>query len=158
MQELMADPRVTTVISDQCEYGLTALTDDGRRLPAKKPTKWATSSKHMAQRLSTRCSGLHSHQHLMGGRAAEAAFYPQELIVEILRGIRDTADAESKDLDDVIPAHLSTLMSTAEQLHDVPRVPVLAAIQEADATKKSFDHITKLNYSDGSSREINLDD
>ena len=72
----------------------------------------------------------------MGGRAAEAAFYPQQLIVEILRGIRDTADAEEHDPEDVIPAHLSTLMSAAEKLHDLPNDPILLAIQEADATQK----------------------
>ena len=48
----------------------------------------------MIQQLSRRCDRSHVHQHLEGGRPANAAFYPIELVEAILRGIRDTADAE----------------------------------------------------------------
>ena len=35
MQQLLQQPRVRTTISDQCEYGLTAVAPDGTVLPAK---------------------------------------------------------------------------------------------------------------------------
>ena len=86
MLRLFAHPRVHSVVSDQCEYGLVTRGAQGGFLPAKKPTRWATSSVHMSRRLSTRCSRQHAHQPLLGGRAADAAFYPLPLITEISRG------------------------------------------------------------------------
>ena len=78
-------------------YGLKTADSDGNLIEAQKPTKWASSSPHMLKRLSTRCDKSHSHQHLVGGRAAAAAYYPAKLISQMLRGIRDTADAEHKE-------------------------------------------------------------
>ena len=85
MENLLRHPRVRTVVSDQCEYGLVTPDLQGNVVPAKKPTRWATTSEQMARRLSTRCSGNHTHQHLLGGRAAAAALYPLPLITEIRR-------------------------------------------------------------------------
>ena len=59
-----------------------------------KPTRFLTSSSEMAEGLDKRCDRSHRHQHLVGGRAAAAAFYPLPLVRAILRGIRATADAE----------------------------------------------------------------
>jgi hypothetical protein len=58
------------------------------------PTRCLTSSSEMAEGLDKRCDRSHRHQHLVGGRAAAAAFYPLPLVRAILRGIRATADAE----------------------------------------------------------------
>ena len=74
-------------------------TPGGEELPAMKPTRLLTSSPQMAARLSTRCSKDHQQQQLVGGRAAAAAFYPLKLIKAMLLGMRDTAHAESKLLD-----------------------------------------------------------
>ena len=94
------------VVSHQCEYGLTTVGPDGLPVLAKKPTRWASNSHWLIQRLSRRCSGKRVHQPLLGGRARDAEHYPIDLIVEILRGIRDTADQCSHvyDEDDAIVA------------------------------------------------------
>ena len=103
MMNLTKNPNVHVVVSDQCEYGPRTRGVDGRLVHEQKPTKWATSSIYMADRLKTLRSRTHTHQHLEGNRAAAAAFYPTQLITEILRGIRDTADAEQPEAD---PDHL----------------------------------------------------
>ena len=94
---LSRHPLVHCVVADQCQYGLTSHVSnkEGKRLPALKPTRFMTSSPQMAAQLSKRCKRDHVHQQLVGGRAAEAAFYPLPLIRAILQGMRDTADAES---------------------------------------------------------------
>ena len=96
MEKLMQHKGVATVVSDQCEYGLLTPGPDGQPTPAKKPTRWMSSSPHMLKRLSRRCQGDHANQHLVGGRAKLAENYPIELITEILRGMRDTADFEEE--------------------------------------------------------------
>ena len=48
----------------------------------------------MAKRLSKTCNHQHVHQTLQGGRTQAAAFYSTELIIQLLRGIRDTWEAE----------------------------------------------------------------
>ena len=103
MVKLLRQPGVRCVVSDQCMYGLKTPGQNGKLVPAKKPTKWATSSIYMANRLSTRCDGSHKHQHLMSGRAAAAAYYPAGLITSILGGMRDTADAEDPEEEESPP-------------------------------------------------------
>ena len=46
----------------------------------------------MLARLKRRCTGTHEHQHLDGGRTRAAEIYPPQLVLEILRGMRDTND------------------------------------------------------------------
>ena len=89
MVRLLEHPRVTSVVSDQCMYGLTTPSekDPSVRLPAMKPTKFMTSSPAMASQLSRRCDKKHVHQHLTGGRCKDAAFYPPKLVRAILKGI-----------------------------------------------------------------------
>ena len=48
--ELLSMPRVSSVVSDQCEYGLLTPGPGGVPMPAKKPTRWASSSPHMLKR------------------------------------------------------------------------------------------------------------
>ena len=72
----------------------------------------------MLARLSTRCSKDHDHQHLLGGRAANAAYYAPELITEILRGIRDTANHD-EERGDSLEQDLEKHMVTANVMHDV---------------------------------------
>ena len=61
-----------------------------------KPTRFLSSSKHMLDMLGKRCDRSHRHQSLVGGRCADAAFYPLPLIRAILKGIKATADAEAQ--------------------------------------------------------------
>ena len=84
MLKLLNHRRVKTTVSDQCQYGLLTPSSGGEMLPAKKPTKWASSSLPMLARFSKRCPGDHEHQHLTGGRATQAAFYPPPSVTNIL--------------------------------------------------------------------------
>ena len=78
-------------------YGLVTPSEiDGTPTPAKKPTRFLTSSHAMVNQLSKKCKGDHAHQHLVGGRCAAAAFYPLPLVRAILRGMTDTAIIENK--------------------------------------------------------------
>ena len=40
VERLMRHPKVSSVVSDQCEYGLLAPDAQGLPTPAKKPTRW----------------------------------------------------------------------------------------------------------------------
>ena len=73
--------------------------DPSVQMPALKPTRFMTSSPQMAAVLDKQCPRIHTHQPLVGGRCAQAAFYPLGLIKAILIGIRNTAIAEGTDVD-----------------------------------------------------------
>ena len=99
IDSLMRDPKMFSVVCDQCQFGLTTLSEDRKsRELAMKPTRFLTSSQSMAECLDRRCDRSHKHQHLAGGRAAEAAFYPLPLIRAILKGMRRTSDFEKRKL------------------------------------------------------------
>ena len=83
---------VETVSNHQCMFGLLTPGPNGTPMPAKKPTKWMTNSIWMIDALRGDCDGSHKHQHLLGGRAAAAAFYPQQLLRAILKGMAATRD------------------------------------------------------------------
>ena len=99
MVDLLADPRVGITVSDQCEYGLFTPGPDGQPRRAKKPPQWACPSPWMLKRLSKRCAGGHTHQHIIGGRAKQAVFYQLKLVVKLPRCMRDNADAKAVDDD-----------------------------------------------------------
>ena len=87
VQKVAGMKGVGLIRADQCAFGLTTKCNDdpsGRRL-AKKPTKFMSSSLPMLNRLHLLCTGDHKHQHLSGGRAAEAAVYPVALLTAIVR-------------------------------------------------------------------------
>ena len=88
-------PGVTKVIADQCMFGLTAKAPNEEEKLARKPTGFLTSSYCMANRLGVRCDGSHEHTALHGKQLEAAAFYPVRLRLAILRGMRDTADANA---------------------------------------------------------------
>ena len=155
VMRMLRHKRVKTVVSDQCQYSLVTPGPDGRPMPAKKPTRWASTSSQMISRLSRRCPGDHEHQHLMGGRAANAAFYPPELINEILRGMRDTADAEHEEKEFSDDMEVATLKAAA--LHDVPSTSIAAAYREADLEQESAQKTVTFKYLDGRSTRIHLD-
>ena len=97
MAALLQHPRVSTVVAHQCMFGLVTKDKSGRECLAKKPTMFASSSVHMLKQLGRVCSKDHEHALLMDGKAKAAAFYPKALVKAILRGIRDTADAEERE-------------------------------------------------------------
>ena len=153
--KLQNHPRVKVVVSDQCEYGLLTPDLDGNPTPAKKPTRWMSSSSHMINRLSRRCSKTHQHQHLVGGRAKAAEDYSLELVTEIIRGIRDTADHEEEWGDEVEP-NLAQKMLTAGLMHDVKFSSLAAMYQAEDAKKDSENLSVKCKYKSGRTESTNL--
>ena len=77
VQELRQDKRVGEVVGDQCRYGLKTAGPHGEWWPAKKPTRFLSSSEAVLEALSLRCRGTHRHQPLLGNRrAGAAAIYP----------------------------------------------------------------------------------
>jgi hypothetical protein len=87
MVKMLAHPRVNTVVAHLCQYGMKTMGDDGLWQPAKKATRFASSSEEVLQQLDRKCNGKHVHCHLTSGRAKHAAVYPPELCRSILRGI-----------------------------------------------------------------------
>ena len=79
VQELMNKSDILTTIADQCMYGLLTNDDKGNWVPAKKKTRFMTNSQAIAEELNKKCDRTHEHQHLMSGRAADAARYPKGL-------------------------------------------------------------------------------
>ena len=82
----------------QCQYKLVtpSADDPSKMLPALKPTKWMTNSSIMADQLNKKCKFDHEHQHLVGGRCKDAAFYPLPFVKAIIKGISLQAAADQK--------------------------------------------------------------
>ena len=155
IEHLLKHPKVSSIVSDQCEYGLLTPDANGLLTPAKKPTRWMSSSPRMIHRLSRRCSGDHAHQHLVGGRAKAAENYFIELVTEIIRGVRDTADAEDKwghECSDEI----SQKLRSAGVLHDVTNASVAAAYRAEDMESFTEQLTVKLKYADGRTGSTDL--
>ena len=90
MKDLLSFGNVSTVKTDQCQFGLETKADGGGKKLAKKPTRFMSNSRAMLRELDRQCQGGHEHQHLMAGRAAAAAFYPVKLLRAIVRGMANT--------------------------------------------------------------------
>ena len=142
---------VGTITSDQCEYDLFLLDNNGQPQRVRKRTRWASNSPQMLSRLSRRCSGTHTHMHLEGGLPAYAAGYPPTLILEILRGMRDTLDQQNPAEEDIVSLVQPTLgnsgfvtpsppPSHAQQFRDLD---VAAAVSKKTSVFKFADGTTK---------------
>ena len=155
MMRLLSHPKVGTSVADQCMYGLKTMDPAGNMVEAKKPTKWASSSSYMLKRLSQRCDGSHSHQHLAGGRAVAAAYYSPKSISKILRGIRDTADAEHKECE--WTPEMGRAMASAAMMHDQAPLSLLAAYRESDLAHSNAQRMVIFKYVDGREVSLSLD-
>ena len=126
-------PTVHLATADQCMYGLeTPSAVDKSPAPAMKPTKFMTSSIHMARQLQKRCDHSHVHQQLVGGRCKDAAYYPLPLIRAMLQGMRDTTVAESKDRYEQ-----EELIQTLNAIGDHPtKLPEVHMPRQATQTSK----------------------
>ena len=58
---ILAHHDVRLVVADQCQYGLTAPSSNGSRLPALKPTKFIANAGPLADQLRRRCDRQHTH-------------------------------------------------------------------------------------------------
>ena len=74
----------------------------------------------------------------MGGRAKACENYPIELITEILRGIRDTADHEEQWGDECVKSLDANVMSAA-LMHDVKTSSLVAAYKAQDLDEETKD-------------------
>ena len=92
IKRILKMPDVGTSTMDQCMYGLTTPGTNREPVPAKKPTRWMSNSPEMLEMLCRQCDKSHAHQHLVGGRAAAASFYPPQLLRAILQGMAMTRD------------------------------------------------------------------
>ena len=100
MDELLHDPRVQVAYADQCQFGLTSKIKAGsdETGPAKKPTGFVGNSWAIAKRLRRSCKHDHIHVKLEGGRAKAAALYPDELCMEMCRGLKEQLEYDATGL------------------------------------------------------------
>ena len=80
MAALLVNPKLGTAVGHLCQYGQTALSPDGVRLPVRKATRWMSSAPEVLMRLGHKCRGGRRHQTLVGGRAAAAAVCPPQTV------------------------------------------------------------------------------
>ena len=86
--ELAAHPGVYIVVSDMCRWGMKVRDevpeDASQPYLIKKPTKWMTNCRLLADMLYLRCEGNHAHARLEGGTLTKrAASYPFPLVRDI---------------------------------------------------------------------------
>ena len=96
IQELSEKAGVRTVLGHMCQFGMQQHDEEGMG-HILKPTKFMTNSDCIAQQLDRRCEGKggarHRHIPLMGGRRTkDAAIYPDQLCIAILRGLRQEVE------------------------------------------------------------------
>ena len=68
----MARPGVESVVGHQCQMGLETKVKGGWA-PAKKATRFMSTSSEVLARLNKKCDGSHSHQSLEGSARTSAA-------------------------------------------------------------------------------------
>ena len=124
VKELEAHPGVHVVTSDMCRWGMKVRDeipeDQGQPYLVKKPTKWMTNCKPLAEMLSLRCDGTHSHVRLEGGTLTKrAASYPISLVRDILKvvtKVKQLAKTANYPRD---PAHVTIPVTLQESEHCV---------------------------------------
>ena len=105
IRDLAAQPGVGAVVAHLCQFGLVTPAAGGGQLPAKKATRFLSSSPEVLAQLGRRCRGEHVHQPLRQSRAAAAAIYPPALCRAFLRG----AEAQRRREGRPLPAALEQL-------------------------------------------------
>ena len=105
-------------VCDQCMFGLTThCSQTGEQVPAQKPTKFMSNSDLMLSELGVRCDRSHTHEPLLGGRAAAAETYPLKLVLAILRGMQKTTQAQmavEEDVDNECDHLISMVVTSSE--------------------------------------------
>ena len=92
MQKLQALPGVYTVTGPMCRFEMQIDHPKFGRGFVRKPTKWVTNSKYLAELLEGECTNRgrwpnkdwHRHVPLIGGVAHLAAEYPPKLVMAVL--------------------------------------------------------------------------
>jgi hypothetical protein len=122
---------VTTAVSDACVFGMTAVDSDGQERLVKKPTKWMSNAPRLLASLGYRCNGRHQHTPLLGGRAANAAIYPPELVLAIVRGLQAQREEDARRGKTTTPLSEAILSAISE-------VP----LQTGGTAKDTYDEYT----------------
>ena len=102
--ELMEQDDIYVVEGPMCRWGMKRKDASGAGY-VRKPTKWMTNSRVLAEILQSECPNKegrawHRHVMLVNGRAKAAQIYPPALVAAILKGIKAQMkeDGEIKDL------------------------------------------------------------
>ena len=114
MMRILKMKGVSTVVGDQCQFGLKTENDKGTSMPARKRTRFMSNSVEILKELGKMCPGNHIHQHLISGRAEKAAVYPEGLCRAICRGLIKQIELER--------GHVKHLMNISgnDSVQDVP--------------------------------------
>ena len=145
MVKLRSLPGVYCVTADQCAFGLQTKGPDGKPMLAKKRTRFMTNSLAMARMLERSCSKDHAHQQLSGGRCADAAFYPIELVRAIVRGIGEQDQLDRARKSDMVD---EKIMINALKVDD-------SKVSEVDAKNK--DRTSSVKRTNGTSIKVTYD-
>ena len=112
------------ILSDMCRWGMKVRDgipeDPTQPYLIKKPTKWMTNCRQLADLLSLRCEGNHSHVRLEGGNLTKkAASYPLPLVRDILKvvcKVKQTFGTANYPKD---PMHMTIPESLMESEHAI---------------------------------------
>ena len=69
-----------------CKFGMYQESENVVEF-GKKPTALMTNAPEIAEELKGKCTGAHTHTHLINGRAKRAEVYPDEVRYKILTGL-----------------------------------------------------------------------
>lgn len=132
MIHLLKLHNVQKVTGHQCMFGLRVQNSDGLETAARKATGFVTSSPSMAMRLNVKCDHTHEHTALHGKKLEMAAFYPADLRLAILRGMRDTADQHAATvIDEDVDMSVHLLTAACREPQDAMPRTVAYALKEA---------------------------
>ena len=120
VQEL---PGVQVVKTDLCQFGMTAVGDDGVRRPVMKPTRVMTNAPEIAKRIQRRCPNRgqsketrHEHTQLIGGKARQAAVYPKAFCQCTCQGIVAQKQHRSNGVMEMPLMDVSSMEKLAEKV------------------------------------------
>ena len=103
MMKILKMKGMSTVVGDQCQFGLRTEDATGTSTPARKRTRFMSNSGEILKELGRLCPGDHIHQHLVSGRAEKVAVYPEGLCRAICRGLIKQMELEK--------GHVKSLMN-----------------------------------------------
>ena len=138
MAKLAKEVDVKIKIADQCMYGLKTWSKDKKiqDMAAKKSTKFMTNCEALAVELSERCSKKHKHQELTGGRAKEAAIYPEGLCRAICVGLSIAIAEKAANV-----MHLLSVKHT-DQVQVVKEDKLVEQEEDAEEMAMTWDDVT----------------
>ena len=126
------------MVAHQCAFGLQTSTLGGGQAPAKKPTRFMSSSAAVLDSLSRRCPGGHSHAPLLGGnRASNAATYPPGLCTAIAQGASEQLRRDNRSCG----VRAVQAWHSARELHAVRAATEVHCDDAQDRTRHEDDQL-----------------